>query len=83
MIEMIHFLVECLDKHFGNVCELDILFHLDEVRVIGERGRCLPSMQSVVPRRYFLSHQDVHAFSHELIGNSLCHVPPFSPSQLT
>ena len=32
MMEMIHFIVESLDKHFGNVCELDILFHLDEVR---------------------------------------------------
>ena len=31
MMEMIHFIVESLDKHFGNVCELDILFHLDEV----------------------------------------------------
>ena len=31
---MIHFLVECLDRHFGNVCELDILFHLDKVHCI-------------------------------------------------
>ena len=34
VIEMIHFLVECLDRHFGNVCELDILFHLDKVTSI-------------------------------------------------
>ena len=49
VIEMIHFLVECLDKHFGNVCELDILFHLDEVR-FGEDGHLY--MQSVVPRQH-------------------------------
>ena len=29
MLEFIHALVEMLDKYFGNVCELDIMFSLD------------------------------------------------------
>jgi len=45
-LEMIHLFVEVLDKHFGNVCELDLVFNfykaywlLDEVFLAGERGR--------------------------------------------
>lgn len=32
LLEFIHCLVETLDRHFGNVCELDIMFHLETVR---------------------------------------------------
>lgn len=42
-LETIHFYVEILDKYFGNVCELDIIFNfhkayyiLDEMLVSGE-----------------------------------------------
>ena len=28
--EFIHAVVETLDRHFGNVCELDIMFHLEK-----------------------------------------------------
>ena len=42
-LEMIHMYVEILDKYFGNVCELDLIFNfhkayyiLDEVFVAGE-----------------------------------------------
>ena len=28
--EFIHCVVETLDRHFGNVCELDIMFHLEK-----------------------------------------------------
>jgi AP-4 complex subunit sigma-1 len=28
-LELIHALVEALDRHFGSVCELDIMFNLD------------------------------------------------------
>jgi hypothetical protein len=28
-LELIHALVEALDRHFGSVCELDLMFHLD------------------------------------------------------
>lgn len=42
-LEVIHRFVECLDKHYGNVCELDIVYGmsqayaiLDELIVAGE-----------------------------------------------
>eukprot|EP00179_Madagascaria_erythrocladioides_P029391 CAMPEP_0198346032 /NCGR_PEP_ID=MMETSP1450-20131203/77356_1 /TAXON_ID=753684 ORGANISM="Madagascaria erythrocladiodes, Strain CCMP3234" /NCGR_SAMPLE_ID=MMETSP1450 /ASSEMBLY_ACC=CAM_ASM_001115 /LENGTH=152 /DNA_ID=CAMNT_0044051423 /DNA_START=63 /DNA_END=521 /DNA_ORIENTATION=- len=42
-LELIHLFVECLDKYFGNVCELDLIFNfhrayymLDEVIIAGE-----------------------------------------------
>jgi AP-1 complex subunit sigma 1/2 len=42
-LEMIHHFVEVLDKYFGNVCELDLIFNfhkayflLDEVFLNGE-----------------------------------------------
>lgn len=41
-LEIIHFYVEVLDKYFGNVCELDIIFNfhkayyiLDEMMLAG------------------------------------------------
>lgn len=34
MFEFIHCVVETLDRHFGNVCELDIMFHLDKAHYI-------------------------------------------------
>ena len=36
MLEFIHAVVETLDKHFENVCELDIMMHLDKVYCILE-----------------------------------------------
>ncbi|KAJ1606135.1 putative clathrin assembly protein AP19 small subunit [Cryptosporidium canis] len=34
--ELIHFIVETLDKYFENVCELDIMFNLDKAHIIIE-----------------------------------------------
>ena len=31
-LEYIHHYVECLDRYFGNVCELDIIFNFHQVR---------------------------------------------------
>ncbi len=31
VLEIIHLLVEVLDGYFGNVCELDLVFHFDRV----------------------------------------------------
>jgi AP-2 complex subunit sigma-1 len=31
MLEFIHLFVEVLDGYFGNVCELDLVFHFDRV----------------------------------------------------
>jgi AP-1 complex subunit sigma 1/2 len=33
---MIHHYVECLDKYFGNVCELDIIFNFQKAYYIVE-----------------------------------------------
>merc|ERR1711920_1133859 len=42
-LESVHHFVECLDRYFGNVCELDLIFNfhkayyiLDEVMLAGE-----------------------------------------------
>mmetsp|Transcript_89967 Transcript_89967/g.142168 ORF Transcript_89967/g.142168 Transcript_89967/m.142168 type:complete len:160 (+) Transcript_89967:89-568(+) len=42
-LETIHHFVECLDRYFGNVCELDLIFNfhkphyiLDEILISGE-----------------------------------------------
>lgn len=32
VLEFIHCLVETLDRHFGNVCELDLMFNMETVR---------------------------------------------------
>ncbi|KAK9102265.1 hypothetical protein Sjap_019519 [Stephania japonica] len=36
ILEFIHLLVETLDRYFGNVCELDIMIHLEKVHFIVE-----------------------------------------------
>eukprot|EP00959_Pyramimonas_sp_CCMP1952_P353964 7416055-Pyramimonas_sp.AAC.1 len=34
ILEFIHCIVETLDRYFGNVCELDIMFHIDKAHFI-------------------------------------------------
>lgn len=34
MLEFIHTLVECMDKWAGSICELDIMYQLDEVHFL-------------------------------------------------
>lgn len=36
ILEFIHHFVECLDKYFGNVCELDIIFNFHKAYFIFE-----------------------------------------------
>jgi len=36
ILELIHLLVEALDKYFRNVCELDLMFNLDRSMMIVE-----------------------------------------------
>ena len=33
-LEFIHALVETLDRYFGNVCELDLMFHIEKAHYI-------------------------------------------------
>lgn len=36
-LEFIHSFVETLDRYFGNVCELDIMYHVDTaLYILGE-----------------------------------------------
>lgn len=34
ILEFIHLFVEVLDGYFGNVCELDLVFHFDKVYAV-------------------------------------------------
>ena len=34
MMETIHLFVEILDEYFGNVCELDIVYHFNKVYML-------------------------------------------------
>ena len=50
--EFIHCIVETLDRHFGNVCELDIMFHLEKAHYILDEmmmnGAILETNKSIV-----------------------------------
>ena len=50
--EFIHCVVETLDRHFGNVCELDIMFHLEKAHYILDEmmmnGAILETNKSIV-----------------------------------
>ena len=37
VLEMIHHFVECLDRYFGNVCELDIIFNFHKAYYIWKK----------------------------------------------
>ena len=51
-LEFAHCVVETLDRHFGNVCELDIMMHLDKVLCILEEmvvcGNVVETNKSIV-----------------------------------
>jgi AP-4 complex subunit sigma-1 len=44
--------VETLDRHFGNVCELDIMFHLEKAHYILEEmvmnGQIIETNKSII-----------------------------------
>jgi hypothetical protein len=46
-LELIHALVETLDRHFGNVCELDIMFNLESAHYVLDEMICTASGQVV------------------------------------
>jgi AP-4 complex subunit sigma-1 len=50
--EFIHCIVETLDRHFGNVCELDIMFHLEKAHYILEEmvmnGQIIETNKSII-----------------------------------
>ena len=46
-LELIHALVETLDRHFGNVCELDIMFNLEAAHYVLDEMLCAASGEVV------------------------------------
>lgn len=53
ILEFIHCIVETMDKYFGNVCELDIMFNIDTVSSPASR-------QTLINFRFFpSSHRNV------------------------
>ena len=34
VLEFIHCVVEAMDRYFGNVCELDIMFHIEKAHFL-------------------------------------------------
>ena len=46
-LELIHALVETLDRHFGNVCELDIMFNLEAAHYVLDEMICAASGEVV------------------------------------
>lgn len=60
-LEKIHLFVEVLDRYFGNVCELDIIFNfhkayyiLDELFIGGELQVILPPLPLSLPLSLFV-----------------------------
>jgi AP-2 complex subunit sigma-1 len=57
MLEAIHFFVELLDKYFGNVCELDLVFNFHKVYAIIDEfilaGEVSETNKSVILNRMF------------------------------
>ena len=51
-LEIIHMFVETLDRYFGNVCELDIMFHLEKAHYILEEmvmnGQIIETNKSII-----------------------------------
>jgi hypothetical protein len=47
-LESIHLFVEMLDRYFGNVCELDLVFNFHKVR--GALGLCYSVLMLVTSR---------------------------------
>lgn len=55
-LELIHHLVEMLDRYFGNVCELDLIFNFHKVHMIVDdviMGKCVCVRKLIV----FCEHQ--------------------------
>ena len=46
-LELIHAFVETLDRHFGNVCELDLMFNLESAHYVLDEMICAASGEVV------------------------------------
>merc|ERR1719198_1832732 len=57
VLELIHLFVEVLDGYFGNVCELDLVYHiLDELLLAGEVSET--SAQSILDKMRVMDKMD-------------------------
>ena len=85
ILDLVQVLVETLDRHFKNVCELDIIFNSPEVRVCGLRRVAAAPLSLLTHtlshthlRRLFLSQ--VHWLVDEMIVGGL--VVETNPSEI-
>ena len=84
ILDLVQVLVETLDRHFKNVCELDIIFNSPEVRVCGLRRVAAAPLSLLSPlshthlRRPFFSQ--VHWLVDEMIVGGL--VVETNPSEI-
>lgn len=58
ILELIHLFVEVLDGYFGNVCELDLVFHFDKVPLQNESLGNSPVTWRERERERYLTKQD-------------------------
>ena len=72
ILEFIHCLVETLDRYFSNVCELDLMFNLEMVR--------LPLQMNINVLQMRFSFQSRQ--SHCMAVCSGCHGAPVNPQVL-
>lgn len=76
-LEIVHRYVEQMDKYYGNVCELDIIFNfqkayfiLDELLLAGEMQetskknvlRCISQQDSLEDMEVFISHPIIYTY---------------------
>merc|ERR1719401_984466 len=59
-LEIIHHFVECLDRYFGNVCELDLIFNFHKAYYILDEVICSGELQESSKRAVlqYISDQD-------------------------
>jgi hypothetical protein len=88
-LEMVHRYVEQMDKYYGNVCELDIIFNfqkayfiLDELLIAGEMQetskknvlRCISQQDSLEDMEVSLASSLSSCQFHLALGVVLCHL---------
>ena len=55
-LELVHHFVEVLDRYFGNVCELDLIFNFHKVSTPIQRPSHVPCIDHVVQVQLLLCH---------------------------
>ena len=74
ILDLIQVFVETLDQHFGNVCELDLIFHIDKVHHILDE-MVMGGMVLETSRAEILTHIEQQ---EKAVKSEVCHIqlPP-------